>query len=340
MARSAFARTSIMITWNLSIDGVLQYEKAIKNITASRVPPYLAAFLIEATTRPASTTAARYTERVPRTLSSSRFHPRDIPATSTAVVSLPVHATVAGTSWSNKCYQCAAFAPPPKRASRAEWTMSGLVVETAPRRCNHLTRAPIARQATCRNPESLNSARVAASNAIPVVRPGKPRYRGPRCRCVKLFRYTEDSPKGAKSWSETSETWTGWLMRVNGSLRSNERVYRDTPRDSANNSGSGDVTDDLTRWYLDGVPFKRYTMNGNDTRIRLNVSDICLLRHVLANWASRGFAGSNQRSSDLRGRLRGSSRGKLSISRDASISSSRQGDQAWGLKTDKEERRR
>lgn len=128
MMRLALARTSVTITWNLSIDGVLQYEKAIKNITASRVPPYLAAFLIEATTRPANTTtAARYTQRVPRTLSSSRFHPRDIPATSIAtaaatavVVSLPVHATVVGTSWSNKCYQRAAIAPPPKRASRAE----------------------------------------------------------------------------------------------------------------------------------------------------------------------------------------------------------------------------
>lgn len=109
-----------MITRNLSIDGALQYEGATKNITASRVPPYLAAFLVEATTRPANTTAARYAERMPRALSSiSRFHPRDIPATSTAAaVSLPVHATVAGTSRSNKCYQRAAFAPPPKRASR------------------------------------------------------------------------------------------------------------------------------------------------------------------------------------------------------------------------------
>ncbi|KYM92147.1 hypothetical protein ALC53_01210 [Atta colombica] len=43
--------------------------------------------------------------------------PRDIPATSTAVaavISLPVHATVAGTPRSNKCYQRRCLRPAPK----------------------------------------------------------------------------------------------------------------------------------------------------------------------------------------------------------------------------------
>lgn len=75
--------------------------------------------------------------------------------------------------------------PAPKTSQPSE-RCQALVVETAPRRCNHLTRAPIARQATPREREAWNSARVTTSNAnaCPVVRW---RSRSSRCRCVKLF---------------------------------------------------------------------------------------------------------------------------------------------------------
>jgi len=57
-----------------------------------------------------------------------------------------VHATDAeAQSAATSVTNAAAFGSAPERASRA--TMPGLVVETAPRRYNHLTRAPIARQA-------------------------------------------------------------------------------------------------------------------------------------------------------------------------------------------------
>lgn len=124
--------------------------------------------------------------------------------------------------------------------------MSGLVVETAPRRCNHLTRAPIARQATRRSPESLNAARVTASNASArpvVIRSGERKDPGILSMCEIVRRYTKDSPrrKGAKVIVHGT--------RVNGSLRSNERRFIEIVADSSwiprtlrDNFNSGDVT--------------------------------------------------------------------------------------------------
>jgi len=137
-------------------------------------------------------------------LSSSRFHrsreisrplPPQPPPSSPSRCTRPSPGLHGATSVTS----AAAFAPPPKRASRAEWTMSGLVVETAPRRCNHLTRAPIARQATRRNLESLNATRVTASNASAcpvVIRSGGERKDpgiGDCSMCEIVRRYAKDS---------------------------------------------------------------------------------------------------------------------------------------------------
>ncbi|EGI59658.1 hypothetical protein G5I_12161 [Acromyrmex echinatior] len=99
-------------------------EELKKNITTSRVPPYLAAFLETTTTRPGKTRDTPTASKclVPL-LISLPLQPRDeethrpLPLTSTAaaaVISLPVHATVAGTPRSNKCYQRRCLRPAPK----------------------------------------------------------------------------------------------------------------------------------------------------------------------------------------------------------------------------------
>ncbi|KYN35536.1 hypothetical protein ALC56_10093 [Trachymyrmex septentrionalis] len=105
--------------------------KKKKYITTSRVPPYLAAFLeatststttttmttTTTTTRPGKTTSKCLVPLLVSLPSHSREISRPLPPTSTAaaaVISLPVHATVAGTSRSNKCYQRRCLRPAPK----------------------------------------------------------------------------------------------------------------------------------------------------------------------------------------------------------------------------------
>lgn len=123
------------------------------------MPPYLAAFLVEATTRPANTTAARYAERMPRVPSPHLSLPPPSPPSRCTRPSPGLH--LEQQVLAARCLRPAPKASQPSGVNDVRL----LVVETAPRRCNHLTRAPLARQATRRNPESLNPARVTASNA-------------------------------------------------------------------------------------------------------------------------------------------------------------------------------
>ncbi|KYN28283.1 hypothetical protein ALC57_02344 [Trachymyrmex cornetzi] len=80
-----------------------------KNITTSRVPPYLAAFLEATTTTTRATRATR-----PGKTTDEISRPLPLTSTAAAVISLPVHATVAGTPRSNKCYQRRCLRPAPK----------------------------------------------------------------------------------------------------------------------------------------------------------------------------------------------------------------------------------
>lgn len=169
--RLAFARIrSVTITWNLSIDGVLQYEEAIKKYNG-----LAGAALFGRVPRRGDDEAGEHDGCEIRRanascLSSSRFHPRDIPATSTAaatatvVVSLPVHATRSPGLHGATSVTSALPSPRPQNEPAVpSERCQALVVETAPRRCNHLTRAPIARQATHRNPERERGLELGAS---------------------------------------------------------------------------------------------------------------------------------------------------------------------------------
>lgn len=174
-----------MITWNLSIDdGVLLIlliqgsEKKYNSLAGAalfgRVPRRRDDD--EAGTA-STTTVARYADRMPRAsprLASTRggeiFRPLPPPRRRRRRRRrrLPpgAHATVASGLDGATSVTSALLLPRPQNepAERRVNDVSGLVVETAPRRCNHLTRASIARQATRRKPRRASTrVRVTAS---------------------------------------------------------------------------------------------------------------------------------------------------------------------------------
>ncbi|TGZ48035.1 hypothetical protein DBV15_05744 [Temnothorax longispinosus] len=214
----AFARTSIMITRNLSIDGVLQYEEATKKYNG-----LVGAALFGRVPRRGDDEAGEHDGREIRRASAScalslypgHFHRR---RRCRRRRHLPPGARDRRWDFTEQQVlpaRCLRPAPKTSQPSR--------VSDVRPRggNCPEAMQPPhsSADRATSDPPkprESFDSARVNASNAsaIPVVRPGERRYRSSRCRYVKERKKLFSNAATRKTLQKVRnrgprETWTG-----------------------------------------------------------------------------------------------------------------------------------